>query len=91
MDAAQAFICDLFPAMIATVRNEDEEVRLAPVPFLQAYANKLKASLKRIKTLPEVPPPLPPFPHIPPPTSPLFALTAPNSFSSAVVGDLRFF
>jgi len=51
------FICDLFPAVIATVRNEDEEVRLAPVPFLQSYANKLKASLKRINVLPEVPPP----------------------------------
>jgi len=61
VDAAQAFICDLFPAVIATVRNEDEEVRLAPVPFLQSYANKLKASLKRISVLPEVPPPpLPP-------------------------------
>ena len=54
VSAAQAFICDLFPAVMVTLRSEDEDIRLAVVPFLQTYANKLKNSLKRQNTLPPV-------------------------------------
>ena len=52
--AAQAFICDLFPAVMVSLRSEDEDIRLATVPFLQAYANKLKSGLKRQNSLPSV-------------------------------------
>lgn len=54
VSAAQAFICDLFPAVMLSLRSEDEDMRLTPVPFLQAYANKLKSGLKRQNTLPSV-------------------------------------
>lgn len=54
VEAAQGFICDLFPAIMVSLRSEDEEVRLAAVPFLQTYANKLKSGLKRQSTLPAV-------------------------------------
>lgn len=54
VSAAQAFIGDLFPAVMVTLRSDDEDVRLAAVPFLQTYANKLKNSLRRQNTLPTV-------------------------------------
>ena len=54
VSAAQAFIVDLFPAVMVTLRSEDEDVRLSVVPFLQAYANKLKSGLKRQNALPAV-------------------------------------
>ena len=52
--AAQALLHKMFPAVLATVLNQDEEVRLALLPFLQAYVNKLRHTLKRAGTLPEV-------------------------------------
>ena len=51
---SEDLICELFPAVVETLRNEDEDVRSAALPFLQAYANKLKSTKKRRLALPEV-------------------------------------
>ena len=52
--AAQALLRDMFPAVLAVVCSEDDAIRTAVIPFLQAYINKLKANLKRLSALPEV-------------------------------------
>lgn len=52
--AAQSLLQQLLPAVLGCVTVEDEDVRLAAVPCLQAYANKLRSTLKRLGTLPEV-------------------------------------
>jgi hypothetical protein len=44
---AQNLISSLFPAALATLRSDDEEVASSLVPFLQTYVAKLKANLKR--------------------------------------------
>ena len=54
VNTSQSLICELFPAIMATVQNEDDDVRLAPLGFLQTYANKLKNTRKRTGSLPEV-------------------------------------
>lgn len=51
---SETLICELFPAIMETLQNEDEDVRAAPLPFLLAYANKLKSTKKRRGVLPEV-------------------------------------
>lgn len=52
--AAQSLLREMFPTVLTTVRNEDEDVRLSVIPFLQAYANKLRSTAKRLGSLPEV-------------------------------------
>ena len=44
---AQGLISALFPAVLATLSSEDDEVATCLVPFLQSYVAKLKNSLKR--------------------------------------------
>ncbi|CAL8470725.1 g10267 [Coccomyxa elongata] len=44
---AQGLISALFPAVLATLSSEDDEVAACLVPFLQSYVAKLKNSLKR--------------------------------------------
>ena len=53
---SQNLICELFPALMEAVCNEDDGVRLAPLQFLQAYANKLKTIKKQRGSLLEVSP-----------------------------------
>lgn len=52
--SAQSLLGEMFPAVIATLHAEDEDVRTATLPFLQAYTNKLRHTLKRVGALPEV-------------------------------------
>ena len=54
VSAAQALLAEMFPAVLATVRASDEDVKLGVVPFLQSYVGKLKGSQKRLGALPEV-------------------------------------
>jgi exportin-T len=51
---AQGLISALFPAVLATLGSEDDEVAACLVPFLQSYTSKLKNSLKRGGALSQV-------------------------------------
>lgn len=51
---AQGLISSLFPAVLATLQSEDEEVASSLNPFLQSYVAKLKAGLKRTGQLSQV-------------------------------------
>ncbi len=53
--AAAALLAELFPALLAALRAGGEAA-MAAAPFLQAFAGKLKGTLKRAGALPEVPP-----------------------------------
>lgn len=53
-NTAQGLVSALFPAVLATLGSEDEEVASCLVPFLQSYTAKLKNSLKRSGPLSQV-------------------------------------
>lgn len=47
---------DLFPAVLALLKNRDLEIACNTLPFLMAYSAKWRATLKRGQPIPEASP-----------------------------------